>query len=168
MTLYVLCGVSGSGKSTYGIWLAKEKGACVVATDDIREELFGNASVQDNPKLVFDTAYARVRGLLESGKDVVFDATNLDKYRRAIIKYCSDLNSVRYELHIIPATYEQCVYRQSLRGRKVPVDVVYRQWEKFNRNDFKAESKLGKWDKIIAVEKTDDGYKVITDYSEEI
>ena len=72
-TLYVMCGISGSGKSTYAKTLKMSiPNTEIVSTDEIREELFGSASVQKEPKKVFQIAYDWTRRLLEQRKNVVF------------------------------------------------------------------------------------------------
>lgn len=81
-TLYILCGPAGSGKSTY----AEGLNAVVVSSDDVRKEVYGDASNQTNPKLIFSIVNDRVRKALAEGKDVVYDATSLTvKIRKNII-----------------------------------------------------------------------------------
>ena len=76
--LIVMCGAPGSGKSTVAEAVAEDFGFVIVCPDDIREELFGDASDQSQGWRVFQIAYERMRdGLLtDDVSGVIFDATN--------------------------------------------------------------------------------------------
>ena len=73
-------GISGSGKSYI---YNKDYSDCVqVSPDLIREELTGSISNQSKNKEVFKLAFERVDEYLNKGKDVFFDATNVNKGQR--------------------------------------------------------------------------------------
>lgn len=79
--LIIPVGISGSGKSTW-IRTLENQGFIVVSPDDIRRELTGTINDQTKNNEVFELAYQRVIDALNSGKSVIFDATNLtSKYR---------------------------------------------------------------------------------------
>jgi predicted kinase len=95
--LYVMCGISGSGKSTYAksIQSSVQKRPIIVSTDELRAMLCGNASDQTDPELIFNTAYSMIQTLLERDYDVIFDAMNLTaRARKDLINrflwYCND------------------------------------------------------------------------------
>ena len=121
--LYVPIGISGCGKSTF----VKDLGVDVVSSDDIRKELFDDEGCQDNPGMVFEVAHNRIRALLKSGKDAVFDATNVAKWTRdELMKFVpSDVTKICILFLIEPT---EALRRQENRDRKVPEDVVIRQW----------------------------------------
>jgi predicted kinase len=73
-------GISGSGKSY--IYNRDYKDCVQVSPDLIREELTGDISNQSKNKEVFKLAFERVDEYLNSGKDVFFDATNVNKSQR--------------------------------------------------------------------------------------
>lgn len=163
--LYVLCGISGSGKSHYAEWLAKKTNAIIVSSDGVRGQIYGDENCQDNPKRVFDIAHSRIKKYLSIGKNVVFVASNLDKHRNDIIKYCSDIPRVHYELHVIPTSPSLCIERQGLRDRKVDEEVINRQFGKFSKIDFKNLHEG--WGKVVYVYPCDDGYET-KDITEEV
>lgn len=68
-------GIPGSGKTTSLFQYAKKHGHTYICPDDIRQEVSGDARIQANMRLVWDTAYARMREAIQKGKTVVFDAT---------------------------------------------------------------------------------------------
>ena len=115
-TLWIMCGLSGSGKSTIARQIANENpNTVIVSSDAIREELTGNYEDQQHNEEVFKIFHDRIRKNLENKKNVIADATNLTmKSRRAIMmkvnglevhKVCvviqSHLNSVRLIIKIV-------------------------------------------------------------------
>lgn len=128
MKFIMLCGVSGSGKST----LAKElaTGNTVhLASDAIRQELYGDESEQKNPGDVFDIMYKRTVDNLRAGRDVIYDATNTSAKRRANLldRLTRAVPGVKTELHLVMETPEQCLANQELRTRQVPEYAIHRQ-----------------------------------------
>lgn len=71
--LTIMCGLPGSGKSTY----AQKLPGKYVSTDAIREFVTGSATCREHDRLVFTLAREMVKYYLKGGEDVVFDATNL-------------------------------------------------------------------------------------------
>ena len=69
--LYMMCGVSGSGKSTWADAYAKVYHAQVFSSDTIRAELFGDENNQKHNSQVFDILHERVHSALIQGKDCV-------------------------------------------------------------------------------------------------
>ena len=132
-TVYMLIGISGCGKSTMArkLNVMGEGKVGIVSSDDIREELYGDASVQNNPKKVFEIVHKRIKGLLDEGYDVVFDATNLTKKNSKSFFSFLDKENLRDKVDVIGCVcnvdIETCVKRQALRARKVPKEVIERQ-----------------------------------------
>ena len=126
MKLIIMCGPSGSGKST----IAKQIDGIVISTDDIREELLGDANDQSNGDLIFNTAYYRLESFMGSDNVVIFDATNLNsKSRKRAIelgkKYDAEIIAI-----VMKKTLEECIENQNKRDRKVPVEVIEKQFKK--------------------------------------
>lgn len=145
-TLYCMCGISGSGKST---WAAQHKQAypdtIIVSTDEIREELFGSASIQAEPEKVFSIAYGRIEAYLLEGKDVVFDAMSLvRKYRLTLVHKYSKI--ARMVCVVTGADSARAIENQRKRDRQVPDEIVLAQSERF------VKPNLGEgWKEIIYV-----------------
>lgn len=140
--LIILCGLPGSGKSTYAKFM---ENAIVISTDEIRKKINGDASNQDNANLVFDIAFNKIRYYLinKEYENVVFDATNINYKRRIDIvnrfrKYADSI-----ECHFIWATYEECLERNSKRDRVVPEEVIKRMYFNFYvPQDFEGYDKI--------------------------
>lgn len=75
--LYVMCGISGSGKSA---WIEKNlDGFEVISLDEIRKELNGRRECQKNRGQVLQLAKTRLKNALANKRNVVWDATNIRK-----------------------------------------------------------------------------------------
>ena len=127
-----LCGPASTGKSTLAKVLKKRYNGIVVSTDAIREELYGDASIQENPKKVFQIAYERIKKNLQIGKTVIFDAMCLTpKDRKRVLKVAKPWNrgfNVVFAATIpLPIAKE----RNSQRERKVPNDVIEKQFLRY-------------------------------------
>ena len=130
-TLYVMCGISGSGKSYYAADLAElEPDTEIVSTDAIREELFGDASVQKDGDKVFAIAYDRTRKFLEEGKNVVFDAMSLRPRDR--FSLISQFDKMAHMFCMVTGNDSaRALENQRKRDRQVPDEVVLAQAKRF-------------------------------------
>lgn len=131
--LIVMCGLPASGKSTYAEWLAESGVFCGVCPDKIREELYGNESIQGDGKTVFALAHARIEDLGQNKNNVVFDATNIDRNRRVEL-----VKKMRPYFDIIickwfSAPLLTCKLRNAKRERQVPYEVIERMYENFKQ-----------------------------------
>lgn len=129
--LIMLCGISGSGKTTYAKeYIAEHNNTTHLSSDAIRKELWGDESVQDNPVAVFELMQKRTIEALNEGQNVVYDSTALTRKDRASI--ISKLPKfVRVECHIIWAPIGTCIERDAARERTVGKDVIDRMLKKF-------------------------------------
>ncbi len=127
LTLTLMVGVSGSGKSTHAAKLAQSLPADIVEPDAIRLELTGNASDQSRNREVFQLAHSRAEAKLLAGINVVVDATNLDRKTRsewvAIARRCgAEARAV-----VVDTPVDVAKKRNLARHRVVPLDVIDKQ-----------------------------------------
>lgn len=130
--LIILCGIPGSGKSTYAKKYISEypKTPVHLSSDKIREELYGDETVQGNPGEVFSLMQKRAIEALNDGHDVLYDATNITrKDRSGIIGVCPKFAKI--ECHIIWAPIEVCIQRDAERERTVGKEVIDRMLKRF-------------------------------------
>lgn len=129
MTLFVMCGCPGSGKST---WAKKNlSDAVYVSSDEIRMELFGTYEPGVDEDAVFDQFYGRIKAALASGKDAVADATNLGPGRRRKSLQCLSSNDEAVAI-VMDTPLEECIRRNAERDRKVPEDAIRRMYQLFS------------------------------------
>lgn len=127
-TLYYLVGLPASGKSTYARELEESKGIVRLSSDDLREELFGSRTCQDKNNVLFEEMNKRTRNILKQGKDVIYDATNINSKKRKnfikqmpnnVIKKCIFFVEDRHNLDL----------RDLHRDTTVGYDVIERMYK---------------------------------------
>lgn len=129
--LYFTVGLPASGKSTWAEANKEKLNAIIHSSDAIREEL-GDVNDQSKNELVFNTLHKRVKEDLINGKNVILDATNLNRRKR--IHFLS--NELRYvpceKVCVLFATpYEICLKNNAARDRKVPEHVLEKMIKNF-------------------------------------
>lgn len=78
----MMVGLPYSGKSCYAEKLKEEFNAVVHSSDAIREEILRDVQDQNNNGKVFDVLHRRVIEDLSNGRNVIYDATNINYKRR--------------------------------------------------------------------------------------
>ena len=129
--LYLMRGVSGSGKTTYAKALDAER----VSRDDIRAELTGRSD-----KFAGDSKFEaqvtrvqkeRVRDALIARRDVVIDDTNLiDKFAVEWLNMAHDYGHA-YDVLLADTSLDMALYRNATREDAVPESVIRRQWSRW-------------------------------------
>ena len=145
-TLYVMIGPAGSGKTTF---VKSMNGVDVISTDQLREEMFGDATVQNKNARVFRAAYHLMKMWLNMGLNVCFDATNTTtRTREEILKNVRDIECHKVAVYMNTPRGE-CKFRNNKRERKVLNEVI-------NRQDWQMERDAGtipeQFDEIVIVE----------------
>ena len=131
-TFTMLVGIPGCGKSTY----AKNRLQCynnevkLFSSDEIRKELWGDESCQQEPFKVFNLMHERALTALKNGYDVIYDATNLTrKSRKGIMSLLPAY--VKTECVIVWAPIEECIKRDSERARQVGEETIMTMCKRF-------------------------------------
>lgn len=125
-------GMPASGKS-YFAEREREKGAVIISSDAIREELYSDVNDQSHNAEVFDVMKKRTIAALRNGDYVIYDATNLNAKRR--INFLKELRREVKEFEAIcivfVVPYEECCERNKNRERTVPDYVMERMYKNF-------------------------------------
>lgn len=128
-TFVMLVGIPGSGKSTYADSI-KSVDTVHLSSDAIREELYGDATCQEDHYKVFELMQERALTALKNGYDVIYDATNVTRKDRHKILSC--LPSYVYKKCVIVwAPIECCIERDLARERTVGVEVIKKILKRF-------------------------------------
>lgn len=119
----MLIGLPASGKDAWAKEYIKEHpNTQVYSSDDIRKELYGDASHQGSPAKIFELMRSRTLSSLREDKDVIYNATNVSfKDRRGILSQVKNLKKEVKITGIILATpLKVCKERNCARERVVP------------------------------------------------
>lgn len=122
----MLVGIPAVGKDTWAReYIKKHPYTVIHSSDDIREELYGDASHQGSPIKVFELMRSRTLRDLRAGKDVIYNATNIKyKDRKSILSQLKKIDNLTCYCKIFVAPVEVCKERNAKRDRVVP-DFVY-------------------------------------------
>jgi len=127
MRLIVLCGLPGSGKSTW----AAAQGKPVVSSDEIRRLLTGDATDQSVNRLVFHTMRRLLEAMLAAGAgEVIVDSTALTRHERRSWLRWAELHGCAAEVVYFDVPRPVCEARNAARDRVVPAAAMERL---FNR-----------------------------------
>lgn len=130
--LVLMVGLSGSGKSYFAKQLAEHKNMKIYSSDDLREELYGNAAIQRDNNKLFEELHKRIATTLKNGDSVIYDATNIRrKYRVAFINRMRQYVAT-IEALVILTPYDKCIQYDQARERIVSKAVIRKQLEGFN------------------------------------
>lgn len=128
--LIIMCGLPGSGKTTYANIFTANRDVTHLSSDSIRKELYGDESIQGDCTEVFSLMNSKTLDLLNQGSDVIYDATNLTrKSRKATLDICPTF--VRKECCIVWDDIEECIRKDSQRDRTVGKEVIDRMAKSF-------------------------------------
>lgn len=132
-TLYVMCGVPGSGKSTFSRKFAEEKGLKRFSFDEMQcfylEEFMRPAMAA-----------------MQEGKSVILDTINLRaNVRKKILQHVDDIPCRKVVIYM-DTSLEQCLYRNAHRETRLQdfiVESTYKSLQKPTLDEG--------WDEIITV-----------------
>lgn len=144
-TLCMLEGISASGKSTLARHInfennsmqivdevVKKENIVIHSSDDLRQELFGDVNEQSRNGELFNELHKRIKRDLKLGKNVIYDATNINKKERcAFLRDLKGIDCKKICLMVI-ADFKQCLEFNQNRERKVPDYAIkrqYRNWQ---------------------------------------
>lgn len=153
MKFIMLVGIPGSGKSTFAEELHDEIfNSVIVSSDAIREEFFGDASVQSDAKRVFAEMEKRTKDCLMQGISVIYDATNIaENHRSRLLNKLKEmrLSDITFVCYRVECELETAIARQFIRDRVVPENVIRKM-----HLDLQEPSLAEGWDEIYAVYNT--------------
>ena len=124
--LYYLVGLPASGKSTWAKENANEN-TIWLSSDRIRKELYGSEEKQENHVEVYELMNKRTREALNSGVNVIYDATNINSRRRK--GFISQFKNIRKVCIYFATDLNDIIYRNKVRDRKVPLQAIDKMYK---------------------------------------
>lgn len=131
--LYIMIGISASGKSTIAKQIAERDNCIIVSSDAIRGEICeGGVSDQSKNEEVFRIFHRRIKENLLKGNNVIADATNITiKSRKAIFDAVINIDCYKIG-YLVVKNIKDCIKDNKNSDRvAVPDEVIYRQVRKF-------------------------------------
>lgn len=129
--IYLMIGLSASGKSTIAKQIAEENNCIIISSDSIRGEICESVIDQTKNEEVFKIFNQRIKENLLKGNNVIADATNISmKSRRGILNnlYKVECDKIAY---IVPKLYEQCMEDNIYKDYPVTHHVITKQMMNF-------------------------------------
>ena len=129
--LIIMIGPPGTGKTFYAEEYIKNNPNTIhLNSDNIRAELWGDASIQGDNNEVFSLMQSRAVEALNNGQSVCYDATNMTRKDRSyIINLCPKFAKI--EAHVVWSPVEVCVKRDVKRERTVGAEVIDKMIKRF-------------------------------------
>lgn len=135
-SMIMLVGLPGSGKSTFAKTITysgdispEDTKPIIHSSDELRREMYGDSSIQGDNDALFNELHKRIIRDLKSGKNVVYDATNINKKQR--IHFLNKLKDIDcYKDCIVMATkLDTCLKNNRNRtDRQIPDNVIHRMY----------------------------------------
>ena len=133
---HLLIGPPGSGKSTFAQQLASQTNYQIVSTDRIREQLYGNASIQGDWIEIEHQIIQQIQRLIALKQPVIYDATNAKRaWRMSLLMQLNSHSSlttteectsepILWMAWHLKTPLETCQQRNQQRDRIVPDKVI--------------------------------------------
>lgn len=120
-----MVGAPGSGKSTFASKLAETENAFIISGDNVRAELYGDASHQGTWTEIQDRLEELVSEAV--GCPLIMDGTHYKRaYRRETLTLLRSYGYNEVEAVVVNPDLETCILRNANRHRGVPRHVIQR------------------------------------------
>lgn len=127
LQLVLVCGISGSGKSTYAKVINKENEFILLSSDAFRAVLGRDENDQTVSAKAFEYLKNNARYFLKQGRSVIIDATSTyPKSRRDFVDIGREFGAV-VVAYCMDIPIEVCKERNAARERVVPDFVIQNQ-----------------------------------------
>jgi predicted kinase len=122
---HFLVGSPGSGKSTLAARMNQIiPGSRVISTDQIRSQLYGDASIQGDWAEIEQIVLKEIKNEISLNHSVIYDATNAKRaWRMGLLQRLDDSNAQWIAWHL-KTPRQICQAWNKQRGRQVPPEVL--------------------------------------------
>lgn len=148
-TLIMVCGVPGSGKTTWIKNSQKNHGGVHISRDEIRFSMVSEEEEYFSKETeVFDTFLQKIQDAIDAEEEIIYiDATHISRHSRKQVLGVLDLKDYHLVYVEFRVPYDICIKQNNKRtGRaKVPENVIRRMYWQQNW----IYDKYGKYDFIV-------------------
>ncbi|KOP26840.1 kinase [Hapalosiphon sp. MRB220] len=130
---HFLIGVPGSGKSTFAANIAKLENCCIVSTDAIRQQLYGDVTIQGNWIDIEAEVISQITEAIAQNNSVIYDATNakrvwrmdlLMKLNSSVASLSQHRSEVQWMAWYLQTPIATCKAWNQKRDRQVPDMII--------------------------------------------
>ena len=145
--MYLMCGISGSGKTTFSQNLQKITGITRLGIDDFYKKINGDECKHNNTFNVWIEFFKAINEISLQKKDCIIDTNALTWHQR--MQFIEWFPNFNHHIIFIDASFELQKQNNSARNRKVPDFAM----EKMAKNLQKPTAELDKdWNTITYIE----------------
>lgn len=141
----LVCGVPGSGKTTFAKTLADGTDYVHLDIDDFYAKINGDSKDRSNKFEVWQEFFRQIHLNQQAGNSVIVDTMALTAYdRREFVEWFPEFDE--HVLVFIDAPCDVCIKNVSKRARTIPEDVIRKY---YNRVEIPTPSTDSKWDRTL-------------------
>lgn len=139
-TLYIVVGLPGSGKSTYATNFIKDKDIEYLSSDELRAKFGSGETDQTCTNQVFGHIKRMVDEFLKDGKNVLVDATNVNRKERSDYINTAKKYGTKVVVIVFKMDRQGLIDRNKKRGeqggRVVPTFVIDKMLAKYEEASY--------------------------------
>lgn len=126
---YLICGISGGGKTTLSRRILPLNPQITVAldVDEYYAEINGDERDRSNTFQVWHTLYNDIHNYEINGKNVLLTTNSLTVSRRR--QFIEWFPTFKHHMLWVIAPFERCVEGNRQRYRNVPENILFKQWQ---------------------------------------
>ncbi len=155
--LIMLVGLPASGKSSFAKVLSKKENAIILSSDELRKELYGDINDKEHNVEIFEELHKRLKKNLLEGKNVIYDATNINSRRRK--GFLSQLKGNKYKdvekiCYYMNTSLIDCLNNNLARDGRVPTEIISKMYKTLQIPMY-----CEGWDKINTLSQSNDNLR---------
>lgn len=132
---HFLIGIPGSGKSTFARQLIElDDRYCHLSPDTIRDQLYGDPIIQGEWSIIERQIHQMFKAAIGDGSPVIYDATNIQRQWRLDFLRHHTLPNVHWLGWVFHTPVKDCIQRNQMRSRTVPIDVIIDDAQSLNQH----------------------------------
>ena len=148
--MYLMCGLSGVGKTTYAKQFAADNNLLYLGVDDFYAKVNGDECIHENQFEVWIEFYKAIHEAEVNGIDCIVDTNAITKCHRD--QFLEWFPTFEHHLILIRCEEKLRYMNNSSRRRVVPDDVMLKMFINF---EYPQQDEVYKWDSVKVVYNTD-------------
>lgn len=145
--MYLMCGLSGVGKTTYAKKFAEENNLVYLGIDDCYAEINGDECIHENQFHAWILFFEKIHSLAVAGIDCIVDTNAITHcHRRQFLDWFPEFDE--HHLIFVRASEELRYANNKSRRRVIPDEAMKKMLNDF---EYPAIAEMREWDSITIV-----------------